>query len=102
MKKISLYILSYISALFASIIGLIFNSKWVSNTVLIVVLVLLTILPIFLFVFNILSAKRFVNKIKRSKVADMNAFLVSHRDDAENTAKRKLKELRRTRHLTTI
>ena len=102
MKKISLYILSYISALFASIIGLIFNSKWASNTVLIVVLVLLTILPIFLFVFNIFSAKRFVNKIKRSKVADMNAFLVSHRDDAENTAKRKLKELRRTRHLTTI
>lgn len=102
MKKISLYILSYISALFASIIGLIFNSKWASNTVLIVVLVLLTILPIFLFVFNIFSAKRFVNKIKRSKVADMNAFLVSHRDDAENTVKRKLKELRRTRHLTTI
>ena len=102
MKKISLYILSYISALFASIIGLIFNSNWASNTVLIVVLVLLSILPIFLFAFNIFSEKRFVNKIKHSKVVDMNAFLVSHRDDADNTAKRKLKEIRRIRYLTTV
>ena len=87
MKKIGLYILSYLSALFSSIIGLVFSSKWASNTALIIVLVLLAILPIFLLIFNVLSVKRFMNKINRSKVADLNSFLVSHRNNAEKTAK---------------
>ncbi len=102
MKKIGLYILSYVSALLASIIGLLFNEKWSESPAVVAVFVILSILPILLFAFNIFSAKRFVNKINRSKVADLNAFLVSHRDDAENTAKQKFKEIRCIRHLTTI
>ncbi len=102
MKRIGLYILSYISALLISVIGFIFNKKWSANIGLISVLVVLSVVPLLLLVFNIFSAKRFVNKINRSKVADMNAFLVSHRDDAERTASLKLRELQRIRHFTTV
>lgn len=102
MKRISIYVLSYVSALIASVIGLIFNAKWSENIVFISLLAMFALLPIVLFAYNIFSAKRFVNKINRSKVADMNAFLVSHREDAEKTAKVKLKELQRIRQLTTV
>ena len=97
MKKIGLYILSYLSAIIASVIGLIFKPSWSSNAIVIAVLVALSVCPILLLITNIILSKRFVDKTNRSKVSDMNAFLVSHRNDAEKTAKEKLKELKRAR-----
>ncbi len=102
MNKIGLYILSYVSALSVSVVGLLFGEKWSENAWLIGVLTAVSLLPILLYVLNVICTERFVNKIKSSKVADMNAFLVSHRDDAEKTAKQKLVELRRIRRLTTV
>ena len=102
MKKTVLYILSYVSALLSSTVGLVFNEKWSQNPVVITIFAILSLLPPILLVIQIISAKRFMNKIQRSKVAEINAFLVSHRDDAEQTARRKLGELRRIRHLTTL
>jgi len=102
MRKYGLYILSYLSALLTSVIGLLFHTKWPENPATLAVFITLSVLPILLLALNIVSAKRFMNKINRSKVAELNAFLTSHRDDAENTAKQKLKEIRGIRYLTAI
>ncbi len=102
MKKIGLYVSSYFSALAASVIGLVFNAKWSESPMVIAVFAVLSVLPLFLLAINVLSAKRFRSKMAGFNVADMNAFLVSHRDDAENTARQKLKELRGIRNLTAV
>ena len=100
-KKISLYLLSYISALLASLIGVALGAQLTKSIAAMALLCLLALLPIFLYVYNIVSTNRFTNTLRNYKVAEMNAFLVSHRDNAEETAKRKLKELQRIRRLTT-
>lgn len=102
MKIIGLYILSFVSALLASVIGVIFNAKLSQNPILMIAFAALAILPIFLLLFNIIFQKHLIKKINGINVAELNTFLVSHRNDAEKTAKEKLKELQHIRHLTTL
>lgn len=101
MKKIGLYALSYISALLTSTVGILLNAKWPENAALLGVFATLSLLPLFLYAWNIFYAKRLMHRLAKSKVADMNAFLVSHRVDAESTAKAKLRQLQRIRRSTT-
>ena len=98
MKKYGKYIAAYGSAFLISLFGLVWRMFSQNNTV-IFVLVVLSILPVLLFVANLLLSKQYIKKIKRAKVADMQGYMLRHRTEAEKTSVvllRKLQGLRRT------
>lgn len=101
MKRSFWYILiSYFIALISSVPGIIFGKTLIDNSIVLGSLIFVTVLPLILFVYNIISAKIIIKKINNSNIAKMNAFLVSHRDDAEKTEKLKLKELQKIHRRT--
>ena len=101
MKKVGLYILAYFSALLASVAGLLFGTQLIESTLWMAALAVLALLPLLLIPFQMIAHKRIMQNLQRSKVADLHAFMVSHRNDAEKTAKEKLKLLCRIRCFTT-
>ena len=68
--------------------------------VLTVLLSVISALPLIAILLNLILAKRFIAKVKGMNVAQGNAFLLSHRDDAEKTTKEKLQQLISIRRLT--
>lgn len=102
MKKYILHILSYLTAMAAVCLGIVISTKYPTNIGIIVTLSVISLVPLAIIPYNIICSKKFVSRINNTKVADMTAFLVSHRDDAENTAKAKLKKLQRLRRLTAL
>ncbi len=102
MRKFALYLLSLFSAVLTSAVGLFFAQELLSNTILFVFLCILALLPTVLLIYNILSTKKFISVINQTKVADGNAFLIKHRENAEKTAKIKLKELQKIRRLCSV
>lgn len=95
MKK---YIAAYGSASVISLIGLVIGLLY-QNTVLITVLAVASILPIFLFLGNLILARRYSAKIRGAKVAEVNRYMIQHRADAEKNAPlllRKLQKMRRS------
>ena len=100
MKRKLLFVVSWIFAVLISVVGLFFEKTWITNTALIVTFIVASALPILFFVLNIISSKMIVKKFNSLNVAETNKFLVSHRDDAEKTAKEKLKELQHIRFIT--
>lgn len=100
MKRKLLFPASWLLAIVISVVGLFFKKTWITNTALIVAFIVASALPILFFVLNIISSKMIVKKFNSLNVAETNKFLVSHRDDAEKTAKEKLKELQHIRFMT--
>ena len=92
--------ISYFSSLFISIALMIAGLAIPDSTGLIILLAVLSVIPLITLVLNLIMSKRFIGKFKQMKVAEGNAFLVSHRNDAEKTANEKLHQLRRLRRLT--
>lgn len=95
MKK---YIAAYGSASVISLIGLVIGLLY-QNTVLITVLAVASILPIFLFLGNLILARRYSAKLRGAKVAEVNRYMIQHRADAEKNAPlllRKLQKMRRS------
>lgn len=95
MKK---YIAAYGSASVISLIGLVIGLLY-QNTVLITALAVASILPIFLFLGNLILARRYSAKIRGAKVAEVNRYMLQHRADAEKNAPlllRKLQKMRRS------
>lgn len=95
------YIVSYGTALLISLVGLVFGMLYPSNTI-IVILAVLSILPILLLIANILLSKQYIEKIRRAKVADMQAYMLRHRAEAQTTATVLLRKLQRMRRTTAI
>ena len=102
MKIIAKYVLSFISALLISLIGIVIEAAELQNTVIVPVLSVLSIIPIILFLLNIILAKRYINKINQTKVADMQSYMLRHRKEAAEASGRLLKKLRRIRIFTSI
>ena len=94
------YILSYLSAFVFAIVGILLGATVIpSEPTLLIVLTSLSILPLFLLIFNVFAAKRYVKKIRQTNVEDMNTYMQSHRKEAEETSRvllLKLQHLRRT------
>ena len=102
MKIIAKYVISFISALLISLIGIVIEAAELQNTVIVPVLSVLSIIPIILFLLNIILAKRYINKINQTKVADMQSYMLRHRKEAAEASGRLLKKLRRIRIFTSI
>ena len=102
MKKIRKYIAPYLTALLISLHGIVLDLTIGKRTAIVAVLVIASLLPIFLLVANILLTKRYVKRINQAKVADMNRYLLRHREEAEETTVKGLKKLQRIRKTTAL
>ena len=102
MKIIVKYVLSFISALLISLIGVFVEAAGLQNTTVVLTLSVFSIIPVILFLLNIILSKRYVNKINRIKVAEMQSYMLRHRKEAAEASGRLLKKLRRIRTGTSI
>ena len=100
-RKIITYSISFLSTGISIIPGVILYTQLQNKTPLLIALSVLSVIPIILFALNLILTKRFTKRITQLNVAEGNAFLLSHRNDAEKTTAEKLKELRRIRKVTT-
>ena len=92
------YILTLIISFFITVAGI----NLPNAPELIIVLSVIAVMPLIMLALNFMLSMRFMKKLKSMKVAEGNAFLLSHRDDAEKTTAEKLRQLRRIRHSTTV
>ena len=101
MKKYVRYIVAYGCAFLISMVGLVWHMMAPSNIARIV-LAGLSVVPVILFAANIILSKRFTKRINRTKIADMQGYMLRHRNEAENTSHILLKKLQALRHATTV
>ena len=92
------YILTLIISFFITVAGI----NLPNAPELIIVLSVIAVMPLIMLALNFMLSMRFMKKLKSMKIAEGNAFLLSHRDDAEKTTAEKLRQLRRIRHSTTV
>ena len=78
MKK---YLAAYGSAFLISLIGLAWGLLYPNNTI-ILILAVLSVLPVLFLIANLLLSKQYIDKINRSKVADMQSYMLRHRAEA--------------------
>ncbi len=97
-KLLFTYILTLILSFFIMLAGI----NMPNSPILLISLAVISLLPLIALALNYFLSMRFMKKIKSMKIAEGNAFLLSHRDDAEKTAAEKLKQLRRIRHATYV
>ena len=101
MKKYSRYIFAYGLAFLISLVGIIWQMNAPSQTALII-LAALSAVPILLFTTNILLSKLYVRKIRHTRVADMNEYMLRHKSEAEIAERKLLRKLQRQRRLATV
>lgn len=102
MKRIGRYIASYGSAFLISLVGIVLGMTVPNPTVITVVLAVLAACPVFLFLLQMLLARRYVKRIKSARVADMHSYMLRHRQEAEKTSSVMLKKLQRMRRATAV
>lgn len=100
MKKYGKYIVGYGTAFLISLIGLAWYMILPSHTAL-VILAMLAALPPLLLAVNMILAKQYVKKIKQTKVADMQGYMLRHRKEAEEASHTLLEKLQGLRHAMT-
>ena len=93
---------SYLLTLLISFFVMLAGINMPNSPALLISLAVISVLPLIALALNFFLSMRFMKKIKSMKIAEGNAFLLSHRDDAEKTAAEKLKQLRRIRHATSV
>lgn len=101
MKKYGKYIAAYLSSFAIFLMGIVLES-FLNSNVIITVLFVLALLPILLFVINIIFSKLYAKRINQTKVADMHEYMLGHRKDAEKTSATLLKKLQKIRRATTV
>lgn len=97
MKK---YIPAYAVAFLLSLVGLAVGMLWQSTTAT-VALAVASALPLLLLLGNLLLARCYVARIRSTRVADMQSYMLGHRAEAERTAVVLLRKLRRMRRALT-
>lgn len=102
MKKYSRWLLAFVSWLLTFSCGILFAPLGLSGTGWLIALGVMALLPIFLYVANLICGRAYMNRLERAKVAEMQSFLLSHRERAEQTAKEKGRTLRTLRRLTAM
>ena len=101
-KNFFTYFLSFLTAGMITIFSAILFTHQKEIAVPLIELSVLSVLPFILFICNKILAKRFTRKLKQLNVAEGNAFLLSHRKDAEKTSVQKLRELQHIRRATAV
>ena len=101
MKNIGRYIISYGTALLVSLTGIILGMTVSNLTAITIALAVLSVLPICFFGLNIICARNYTKKIKQTKVADMNNYILRHRQEAAEASSKMLKKIQHIRRLTT-
>ncbi len=102
MKNIGKYITSGGTALFFLAIGIIIQMIRPQGSMVIGVLSVASALPVVLFILNIVLAKKEINKLKATKVADVQSYMLRHKKEAEQASGNLLSQVSRLRHLTVV
>lgn len=101
MKKFFSCLSSFLIAFFFSLFGVAWQTAAPASTPRLF-LFLLSLLPIPLLLINLLLAKRYIKKIQNAKVADMQAYMLSHRAEAAHAAKVLLRRLQWRRRAAAV
>jgi len=96
------FILAFATALILLMPGALIAALGKGSSSCIALLAVLALFPLVLALIQWLSARRFAKRIQAMSVAEGQRFLLSHRDKAEETEKKKLHELQRLRRLTAL
>lgn len=98
-KKYVRYIAAYGTAFIISLFGLALHLINPDKTA-IIILAVLSFLPILLLIINFVLAKAFISRINHAKVADMQGYMLRHRNEAAEASDKLLKKLQLFRHST--
>ncbi len=101
MKKSGRYLAAYGSSFLISLIGIVWRNHAPDQTVLII-LTALSAVPFLLLAANIILSKQYVKKINRTKVADMQGYMLRYRNEAEKASRTLLKRLQGQRRAAMV
>ena len=99
MKKHLRLFLAYVTSFVICIIGIVLKTGVQLDHVGLI-LTILVLAPPILTLLSIFSEKRYIKKVNNTKVADMQSYIVGHRNDAKRTSAALLKKLKKIRYVT--
>ena len=99
MKKWLKYLVAYGSAFLFVLVGLVWY-ELAPNPAAVVVMTVLTVLPGLLLAANLIAAKQYTTRLNKTKVADMQSYMLRHRKEAQEASGSLLSRLQRIRHAT--
>ncbi|MBP3300402.1 MAG: M48 family metallopeptidase [Clostridia bacterium] len=91
--------IAYGGAFFMMLLGVAWQTA-AKSTLAMLVLCVPACIPILLFGANFIFSKLYVKKINDTPVADMQGYMLRHRDEAEKTSRELLKKLQKIRRVT--
>jgi len=99
MKKYLKLLLAYVTSFLICICGIVLKTGVQLDHVGLILTILVLVPPI-LTALSIFSEKRYIKKVNNTKVADMQSYIVGHRNDAKRTSAALLKKLKKIRYVT--
>ena len=99
MKKYLKLLLAYVTSFLICICGIVLKTGVQLDHVGLI-LTRLVLVPPVLTALSIFSEKRYIKKVNNTKVADMQSYIVGHRNDAKRTSAALLKKLKKIRYVT--
>lgn len=99
MKKHLRLFLAYVTSFVIWIIGIVLKTGIQLDHVGLILTILVLVPPI-LTALSIFLEKRYIKKANNTKVADMQSYIVGHRNDAKRTSAALLKKLKKIRYVT--
>ena len=102
MKKYGRMLLAFVSFLVTFPMGVILTAVKTPKLGLLIILSVMALLPVLLYVINLVCGRHYMRRLRHAKVEQMQHYLLSHREKAEQTAKEKGRTLRKLRALTAL
>ncbi|MBQ7227326.1 MAG: M48 family metalloprotease [Clostridia bacterium] len=102
MRGFTRILLALLTTACSSIAGIVFRDMLIGNYGFVISLSVLSLFPIVFFIINVVLVKNYSNSMRQKKVAEMNKYILSHRVEAETTARVKLKQIQSIRRLTLL
>ncbi|MBP3387870.1 MAG: M48 family metalloprotease [Clostridia bacterium] len=99
MKKYLKLLLAYVTSFLICICGIVLKTGVQLDHVGLILTILVLVPPV-LTALSIFSEKRYIKKVNNTKVADMQSYIVGHRNDAKRTSAALLKKLKKIRYVT--
>ncbi|MBQ6905752.1 MAG: M48 family metalloprotease [Clostridia bacterium] len=99
MKKYLKLLLAYVTSFLICICGIVLKTGVQLDHVGLILTILVLVPPV-LTALSIFLEKRYIKKVNNTKVADMQSYIVGHRNDAKRTSAALLKKLKSIRHFT--
>ena len=101
MKKWMKCLVSYGTAFLILLLGIVWHG-FAPSTVAMIMMAVLAILPLFLLAANLIAAKQYTTRLNKTKVADMQSYMLRHRKEAQEASGKLLSKLQRIRRLTWV